>query len=94
MEFSKVIDIEDFASEALRPYLTEIANDEKELFGISSSVVVPDSKNWETAIALHSFEQQGLLKEGNLFAGIGAGTERMTQMLSNRGTIVFPVDIS
>jgi SAM-dependent methyltransferase len=92
MKFSKVIDIEDFASEELIPYLRAIAEEEKEIFGIEKPIIIPDSKNWETAMALYSFDQNHLLKQGKVFAGIGAGTERLTEFLANQGSIVFPVD--
>jgi ubiquinone/menaquinone biosynthesis C-methylase UbiE len=92
MNFSKVIDLEDFSSEKLKPYLLKIAEMEMGEFGIKTPTVVPDSKNWETAMALYSFEQHGVLEEGRTFAGIGAGTERLTELLANTGAIVFPVD--
>lgn len=92
MKFSKVIDLEDFQSEELKPYLKSIAEIEMAFFGNKEPVIIPDSKNWETAMALYSFEKHHFLKEGALFAGIGAGTERLTEMLANKGAIVFPID--
>jgi SAM-dependent methyltransferase len=92
MNFSKAIDLEDFYSQELKPYLQELAEREMALFAIEKPKIIPDSKNWETAMALHSFDKHDLLKEGNRFAGIGAGTEQLTELLANRGAIVFPVD--
>ncbi len=92
MQFSKLIEIEDFSSEELTPYLQTIAEEEMAFFGIEKPVIIPDSKNWETAMALYSFEKHNLLKQSKLFAGIGAGTERLTEFLANKGAIVFPID--
>lgn len=92
MKFSKAIDLEDFQSQELWPYLEVIAENEMASFGNKKPVIIPDSKNWETAMALYSFERHGLFQEGKLFAGIGAGTERLTEMLANKGAITFPVD--
>ena len=92
MQFSKVIDYEDFYSEELAPYLQAIAKDEMAFFGSKTPTIIPDSKNWETAMALYSFEKNDILKEGKLFAGIGAGTEHLTEYLANKGAVVFPTD--
>ncbi len=92
MKFSKAIDLEDFFNNALSPYLQKIAKIEMGILGIDEPQVIPDSKNWETAMALYSFESFNLLKPGKVFAGIGAGTELLTELLADYETIVFPVD--
>ncbi|MBI2743040.1 MAG: class I SAM-dependent methyltransferase [Chlamydiales bacterium] len=92
MKFTKTIDVEDFQSAELKPYLQAIADEEMAFFGIENPGITCDSKNWETAMALRAFGENDLLKEGKLFAGIGAGIERLTELLASRGALVFPTD--
>jgi len=92
MNYSKVIDLKDFESSHLRPYLEQFAAVEMQRFGIKEPMVIPDSKHWECAMAIGAFEEFGLLKERNTFAGIGAGTELTTFFLASRGCIAFPCD--
>jgi hypothetical protein len=88
---SRVIGIEDWDDAAFTPYLHEVAGPERARFG-SDEVSPPDSKQWECAMALCSFDQHGLLREGNRFLGVGAGTEITTALLADRGCIAFPSD--
>lgn len=92
LNFNRVISLEDFEDKSLRPYLFANAKHELKRFGIGEPAFCPDSKHWETAMALYSFERHGLLKAGKLFAGIRAGTEWLTEYLANIGAIAFPVD--
>lgn len=92
MNYSKVIDLKDFESSLLRPFLEQFAAIEMQHFGIKDIKVIPDSKHWECAMAVRAFEEFGLLKEKNTFAGIGAGTELTTFYLASRGCIAFPCD--
>jgi len=92
MNYSKVIDLKDFESSHLRPFLEQFAAVEMKRFGIKDTKVIPDSKHWECAMAMSAFEEFGLIKERNTFAGIGAGTELTTFFLASRGCITFPCD--
>lgn len=89
---SKVIDIEDFSAPDLRPYLLEINEQEAARFGSSQDVLVPDSKQWESAMALRTLDEACCASAGRLVAGIGAGTDTTIFALARRGAIVFPVD--
>jgi SAM-dependent methyltransferase len=89
---NKVIDIQDFDNPVLAPFLQYIAYDEMVRFGLETAPNIPDSKQWECAMMLRSFDQYGLLRPGALMAGIGAGTEQTTFALASRGCITFPID--
>ena len=92
ISYGKLIDIEDFSSEELKPYFKRIAHIEAAQFGITTPAVIPDSKNWEIAMALYGFDNTiGDLRNKNI-AGIGAGTELLTELLAERGAIIFPSD--
>ncbi len=96
MKFSKVIDIEDFSNQALIPYFNKILSVEMSLdlsqCKINHPVFTPDAKNWKTAMALHAFDEFIPNVDDKLFAGIGAGTELLTELLAQSNAIVFPVD--
>lgn len=92
MEYSKVIDLQDFDDSQLRPILEDFARVEMRRFGIDQPTVVPDSKHWECAMAARSFRDHGMLRPGALFAGIGAGTEITSFYLASKGAITFPCD--
>ena len=91
MRLTKVIDINDFKDTEMEPYLMEIAGLEATIFK-EQPRIIPDSKQWECAMALRTFEALGLFKGRPIFAGIGAGTEATIYALVNRDAIVFPVD--
>jgi hypothetical protein len=46
LPLSKIIDLADFASPDLRPYLLEINEQECARFGSAADDIVPDSKQW------------------------------------------------
>ena len=92
MTFTKVIDIGDFANPCLTPFLREIAYDEMMRFGLAEPTIVPDSKQWECAMALRTFAGHGIIAPNATFAGIGAGIEQTTYALAARGCVVFPTD--
>jgi len=92
MNYSKIIDLKDFETPQLQPFLKDLAEIEMRRFGITKPIIIPDSKHWECAMAMRSFEEFGLLKEGRVFAGIGAGTEGTTFFLASKGCITFPCD--
>jgi SAM-dependent methyltransferase len=92
LPLSKTIDIEDFSSPALLPYLVEINAHEAVRFGSRPEDVLPDSKQWECAMALRAFDRAGALRKGAMVAGIGAGTEATIFALARRGCLVYPVD--
>ena len=92
LAWSKVIDIDDFDAAELRPYLREINEQEAIRFGSSPDDIVPDSKQWECAMALRALDHAGVASEGHVIAGIGAGTEATIFALARRNALVFPVD--
>lgn len=92
MNFTKSIDIEDFSSPDLEPYLQYLADMEMARFGSKQSLIVPDSKHWECAMAMNSFEKNCGIKAGQTYAGIGAGVEATTFFLAAKGAVVFPCD--
>lgn len=92
LPLSKTIDVEDFASPELLPYLREINEQEAIRFGSTPDDIVPDSKQWECAMALLALDRAGAASEGSLVAGIGAGTESTIFALARRNAFVFPVD--
>jgi SAM-dependent methyltransferase len=89
---SKVIDLEDFEAAELLPYLREINEQEAARFGSTPDDIVPDSKQWECAMALRALDASGSAAAGRMIAGIGAGTEATIFALARRGALVFPVD--
>jgi SAM-dependent methyltransferase len=93
LPLSKVIDLEDFESPELRPYLREINEQEAARFGSAPDDIVPDSKQWECAMALRVLDRNGFATSGRMVAGIGAGTEATIFALARRGCLVFPVDL-
>lgn len=90
--YSKLIDIEDYEDSSLKPILEELAKEDSIRFGLEEVVVIPDSKKWESAMAIKSFKDFNILKPGNTFVGIGAGIEINTFYLASKGCICFPVD--
>lgn len=92
LPLSKVIDVDDFASPDLLPYLHEVNEQEAVQFGSRPEDIVPDSKQWECAMALRALDGAGLAAPGRLIAGIGAGTEATIFALARRKAIVVPVD--
>jgi SAM-dependent methyltransferase len=92
LSYNKIIDLADFSDPVLRPYIEQIAYDEMIRFGLDAPEVIPDSKQWECAMMLKSFDDHGLIAPGKLFAGIGAGTEQTTFALASKGCITFPAD--
>ncbi len=89
---AKTIDIEDFSSPALMPYLVEINAHEAVRLGSRPEDVLPDSKQWECAMALRALDRSGALRKDAMVVGIGAGTEATIFALARRGCLVFPVD--
>lgn len=89
---SKIIEIEDFSSAKLKPYFERIAQVEATKFAVENVVIIPDSKNWETAMALYGFDFYFDNLKHKKIAGIGAGTELLTELLAERDAIVFPCD--
>jgi SAM-dependent methyltransferase len=92
LAYTKAIAIEDFSDPSLIPYLRLIAHDETVRFGLSEPPLIPDSKHWQCAMALRTFDEMELLQPGALFVGIGAGIEQTTFALASRGCVVFPTD--
>lgn len=92
LPLSKVIDLDDFASADLLPYLREINEQESVRFGSSREDLVPDSKQWECAMALRALDRAGAASAGHMIAGVGAGTEATIFAVARRGALVFPVD--
>ncbi len=89
---SKVIDLGDFASPELLPYLTEVNAEEAVRLGCAPEAIVPDSKQWECAMALRALDLAGAARPKAMIAGIGAGTEATIFALARRGALVFPAD--
>lgn len=92
LPLSKVVDVEDFDSPDLRPYLLEVNEQEAARFGSRAADVLPDAKQWECAMALRTLDVHGAAAGGRMVAGIGAGTEATIFALARRGALVFPVD--
>src|SRR5512144_49067 len=92
LPLSKVIDLDDFQAPELRPYLREVNEQEAARFGSSPDDIVPDSKQWECAMALRALDGSGCASRGKMGAGIGAGTEATIFALARRAALVFPVD--
>ena len=92
LALSKVIDLDDFASADLRPYLQEINGLEAARFGAAAEEIVPDSKQWSCAMVLRALDLAGAASEGCMIAGIGAGTEPTLFALARRGALVFAAD--
>jgi len=92
LPLSKVIDADDFEAPELVPYLQEIDAIESSRMGSRPQDFVPDSRQWQCAMALRAFDSQRVACTGHLIAGIGAGTETTIFALARRGALVFPVD--
>jgi SAM-dependent methyltransferase len=90
--YNKVIDIADFRDDELLPFIKEILFDEQIKFGLAEPIVVPDSKVWECGMMLRTFSDNGVLRAGATFAGVGAGIEQTTFALAARECVVFPSD--
>jgi SAM-dependent methyltransferase len=89
---AKVIDLHDFEHPRLLPYLHEINEQEARKFGSAPDAIIPDSKQWECAMALRALDEAGVAGKGSLIAGIGAGAEATIFALARRGCLVFPTD--
>jgi SAM-dependent methyltransferase len=92
LPFSKVIDLQDFDSSELRPYLYEINEQDAVRFGSSREDLIADAKQWEYAMTLRALDFHHCAEHGRMVAGIGAGTEATIFALARRGVLVFPVD--
>ena len=90
--YNKLIDYRDFESAALAPYLRRLAMDDMTAFGLKAPMVIPDSKQWEWAMTLRTFDELDISRNGALIAGVGAGTEQTTFALASLGCVVFPTD--
>lgn len=90
--YSKLIEIEDYENIELKTIFEELAVGDQIKFGLKEVELVPDSRQWESAMAIKSFKDFGLIKPGNKFAGIGAGVEVSTFYLASKDCICFPFD--
>ena len=89
---SKLIEIEDFASPALRPHLERIAYDESVRFGLPEPAITPDARQWAGAMALKALTDNGAAAPGKFVAGLGAGTDTLGFVLAADGAVVFACD--
>jgi hypothetical protein len=91
MKFCKVINLEDFDSSELLPFLNEIIS--KQSIGdiILPPRVVPDSEHWKMAMSLFSLNHGALLKQGKILANIRSDPDPFPFLLAKRGPIVMDV---
>jgi SAM-dependent methyltransferase len=92
LPLSKLIEIEDFRSPELSPYLVEVNSDAASQSGTLREDVAPDSKQWECAMTLRALDRAGVAGPGRMIAGIGVGTEVTMFALARRDCLVFAVD--
>lgn len=92
LPLSKVIDIDDFSSSELVAYLSEINAHHAPRFGSAADEIVPDAKQWTSAMLLRALDRAGAASAGRMVAGVGAGTDPIIFALARRGVVVFPAE--
>jgi SAM-dependent methyltransferase len=92
LPLSKVVDFDDFASPELVAYLGEINAHEPPRVGSTADDLVPDAKQWASAMLLRALDGAGAASAGRWIAGIGAGAEPIVFALARRKAFVFAVD--
>ena len=92
LPWSKIVEVDDFESPELRPYLEEIHHADTMRFGSAPGDVALDSHHWQCAMAVRAIDEAGAASSGRLVAAIGAGTDPTLFLLARRGAVVVAVD--
>ena len=92
LRHNKLCEIEDFDEPELRSVLDEVFAHEYATFPDEWPHGVPDTKQWECAMACRALRDFGALHEDAVILGVGAGTEITTFYLANHARLVVATD--
>jgi SAM-dependent methyltransferase len=93
LSYNKVCTLEDFADPDLRRVMRRELPHEVARFGDAYPSGREDRKDWETALTMLTFEDQGLLDGKRDFLGVAAGTEPLSYCLTRYARRVFATDL-
>lgn len=93
LSYSKLCNLEDFRHPDLVPWLREIYAHEMRRFGPAFPVGHEDRRQWEIAMTIRTFHDQGVLHDKSEVLGVGAGNEPTIFYLTRRVRRVFATDL-
>ncbi len=93
LHLNKVISIEDFKNPEIVKIIEDIFAFEIEDFPDEHKEIIPDSKQWESAMCVKSLRDYGALHRESVILGVGAGTEVLSFYLTKHVKQVFATDL-
>ena len=92
LPFSKLCNIEDFASPDLAPVIRDVCSYKLSNFGAEFPRGAEHRKDWEVAMAVRALDRFGALRPDATVLGVAAGTEDTVFYLTRRVRQVFATD--
>jgi SAM-dependent methyltransferase len=93
MAYNKVCCIEDFSEKEIREIIRDVFQFEISGFPVEYQDGIPDSKQWETAMCIRTFNNHNILNRDAVVLGVGSGVEILPFYLTRHVKEVFCTDL-